>query len=175
MKLFKRLFAFVAICLCCSTLSTAVGCNELSDEEKNYGGVISSFEFIDVYVKFDEGDMPYGEVESGYYPQLTEYFNQEEFEEHCYCSRLTVYFTDFEKYGETDLKDLLSNTDFLNILQEEHRIGSILISNNRAGATTYFYEADNIAYLLYYDFYEDYIPSPEIEKPLEYIGFIKLN
>lgn len=140
------------------------------------GGIVKSFEIKDEYIEIKEGSMLYGMVESGYYPQLRVTFKQgTTLSDDCCCSELTIYAYDFENYGANNLEDLLINTDFLTILQDEHRISTALVVNNVTTPTTYFGGTDTLAYLLYYDFYEEYIESPIIENPADYKGYIKVN
>ena len=174
MKNICKIILALAICACLAL--PFAGCDTYSDNpNKNCGGIVDSFNIEEKYIEFQEGDMLYGIVDSGYYPELTIKFKQEVITtEHCYCSEITIYVSDFEKYGETTLRDLLSNDEYLNILQED-RIRSIAIEGTSSGATTYFEGTDNLAYLLYYEFYEEYKESPVIDNPLEYSGYVKLN
>jgi len=175
MKSICKIILALAICTCLAL--PFAGCDTYSDNpDKNCGGIVDSFNIEEKYIEFKEGDMLYGIIESGYYPELTVKFKQDVIiTEHCYCSKLTIYVSDFEKYEETTLEDLLINDDFLNILQEEFRISSIAIEGNTSGATTYFDGTENLAYLLYYGIYDKYTESPTIDNPLEYSGYVKLN
>ena len=173
MKGIRKVLLLILACICLTLLLTA--CNTSSDNsEKNCGGIVESYEIKEIYKEIKEGDFLFGIVESGYYQQLTVTFNNTT-NAHCYCSEITIYKSDFEQYTASTLNELLSNDDFLSFIQENMRIDSISIEGTTSGARTYFMGIDNLAYLLYYDIYEDYIESPVINKPLEYSGYIKFN
>lgn len=175
MKNICKIILMLAICACL-TLPFA-GCDTYSDKSnKKCGGIVDSFNIEEIYCEFKEGELLYGKVESGYYPELIVTFKQgTTISEHCYCSEITIYVSDFAKCEETTLEDLLSNDEFLKILQEEIRIRSITIEGTTSGATTYFNGTDNLAYLLYYDFFKEYTATPNVENPLDYKGYIKFN
>lgn len=164
MKNIYKIILSLAICICLAL--PFAGCN------RNCGGIVKSFEIKDVYREVREDDMMFEMgYASGYYPQLRVTFKRgKPLSDNCRCSELTIYTYDFENYGANKLDELLTNTDFLNILQEEHRISSIWVVNNVTTPTTYIGGTDTLAYLLYYDFYDEHV-----ENPSDYKGYIKVN
>lgn len=163
MKFFKKFIPVICLLTACIALFSFAGCNTLSDNESNCGGIVDNVEFNTFTEIIDNKPVTQTEV--------TITINENSDKEDFYYTSLFITQNTMDAYKCNTLNELVKNQNYIDDIANYKAYQSA----EKSGVSSFTYSRNNhYLYLLIYessgDFNDTLIP---IADPSAYIGWIK--